>query len=178
MPRQQLKRRQTQERKNPQGQCLGQAVAVRVRSGGGPQSLRTEGQVRRVKHSQGTQEIHRGAGTQDVAHALRHAEEQHVLPGQGGRLRGLECPTKCAPLDKDAAQARPHACRHHRLITHIACRSSLRLATGHASPRLVGAVFHANVWSWTRVGADSQYRRPALTTKRQTPHEPDAFTTK
>ncbi|MDP2786184.1 MAG: hypothetical protein Q8O38_16570, partial [Sulfurimicrobium sp.] len=45
--------------------------------------------------------------------------------------------------DKDAGQARLHACLRHRLTAHITRRSSLRLATGQNLLRPAGGVFHA-----------------------------------
>ncbi|MDP2785065.1 MAG: EAL domain-containing protein [Sulfurimicrobium sp.] len=48
-------------------------------------------------------------------------------------------------MDKDAGQARLHACLRHRLTAHITRRSSLRLATGQNLLRPAGGVFHANV---------------------------------
>ena len=90
LPRQQRERGQAQNRAHPQGQRLGQKAAVRVRPGCSTNALRTQGQVRRADHPKGPQEVSGGAGPQDAAHHLRHAQQRQPLPGQGGRLRGAE----------------------------------------------------------------------------------------
>lgn len=75
------------------------------RPGCSTNALRTQGQVRRAEHPKGPQEVSGGAGPQDAAHHLRHAQQRKPLPGQGGRLRGAERSAQRAALDQNAARS-------------------------------------------------------------------------
>ena len=54
-------------------------LAVRVCSSRRQESLRAQRQVSSPQRAQGAQTFDRGAGAQDAAHDLRHAEQEHPL---------------------------------------------------------------------------------------------------
>ncbi len=68
--------------------------------------MRAQGQIPGLEGAQGPQAIHRGVGTQDAAHDLRHAEQKHALRGQERGLRGLDGGAQRAQVAADAGQAR------------------------------------------------------------------------